>query len=140
MLYHDNKAIERIFSRPFWQLKFHNGKNINSQLNLAYIMMDSNYYEQTKMKSLIKITFLNILLVGAFSFPSINTPKSYQKPNSNIEPFLTTRKEAAVENLVKITKRSYLRPDRKTKTSKTQNHNLHPRRRKQLNIITAYFS
>ena len=102
--------------------------------------MDSAYYEQTKMKILINIIFLNILFVGAFSFPSINTPKPYQKPNSNIEPFLATRKESAVENLAKITKRSYLRPNRKIKTSKTQNHNLHPRRRKQLNIITAYFS
>ena len=102
--------------------------------------MDSTYYEQTKMKILIKILFLTILLVDAFSFPSINTPKSYQKPNSNIEPFLATRKEPAIENLVKITKRSYLRPTRKNKTSKTQNQNLHPRRRKQLNIITAYFS
>ena len=100
--------------------------------------MDSTYYEQTKMKILIKILILNIILVGAFSFPSINTPKSYQKPNSNIEPFLAARKEPAIENLVKITKRSYLRPNRKTKTPKTQN--LHPRRRKQLNIITAYFS
>ena len=130
----------RKFGRPFGQLEFHYGKIVNSYLNLAYIIADSNSKKQTKMKSLINIIFLNILLVGALRFPSINTPKSYQNANSNIGPFLAARKEPAVENLAKITKRSYLRPNRKIKASKTQNHNIHPRRRKQLNIITAYFS
>ena len=119
--------------RPCVLLKFLSGKFANSYLDIAYIKMDANNYRHiTKMKIAI---FLHVLLVGAFRFPSLNHPKSYQKPNPNIEPFLVRKEQT---NATKIMKRSPLRVNRKT--PKPQNQNLHPRRRKQLNAITAYFS
>ena len=91
------------------------------------------------MKFAMKIIFLHVLFASAFRFTPINTPKSYQKPNSNIEPFLVTRKEQPNEHTVRMI-RSPVRANQKLKTQKSQNQNLHPRRRKQLNVITAYFS
>ena len=95
--------------------------------------MDANNYRHiTKMKIAMKTIFLHVLLVGAFRFPSVNQ----SKPNPNIEPFLVRKEQTNAAT--KIMKRSPLRVNQKT--PKPQNQNLHPRRRKQLNAITAYFS
>ena len=111
----------------------------NTYLDIAYIMIEANNYGHiTKMKIAMKLIFLHVLLVGAFRFPLVNQLKPHQKPNSNIEPFLARKDQTKAYITTKMTKRSPVRVNRKT--PKSQNQNLHPRRRKQLNAITAYFS